>query len=121
MLFVLGINHIFLEYGVGFNFKSAVAGVFSKINRKFEVIGWFVPFNIFLVLVYYVVILSWALLYFMFSFTKMWGTDTNGFFNSVLLINGVGHSFMGLSRISIPVLIALFIIGYVYGLFQVEI
>ncbi|WP_042707238.1 sodium-dependent transporter [Methanobrevibacter wolinii] len=110
VLFVLGINHLFLEYGVGFNFKSAVAGVFSKINKKFEFIGWFVPFNIFLVLVYYVVILAWALLYFGFSFTKIWGTNTDAFFGNIILTNGVGNSLIGITKISIPVIIALLII-----------
>ena len=44
----------------------------------------FLPLNIFLVLTYYVCILSWGLIYFLLSFSQAWGTNTNGFFNNLL-------------------------------------
>lgn len=109
ILFILGISHLFLEYGVGFNFKSSVAGVFSKINKKYEILGWFLPFNIFLVLTYYVVIVAWGLIYFVLSFAHSWGTDPNSYFNALVLQTST-PTLSGFLTISIPVIVALLLI-----------
>lgn len=106
ILFVLGITHLFLEYGIGFKFKSSITGVFTKINKKYEFIGWFLPFNTFLVMSYYICIVSWGFIYLLLSFTKAWGTQTNDFFND-LVLNSATPSLNGFLTISIPIAICL--------------
>ncbi|MCQ2971956.1 MAG: sodium-dependent transporter [archaeon] len=115
ILFILGVSHLFLEYGIGFKFKSSVSGVFSKINKKYEVIGWFLPLNIFLVLTYYVCILSWGLIYFLLSFSQAWGTNTNGFFNN-LLLNSATPTVSGTLSFSIPILVGLIVLWFLIWL-----
>lgn len=108
VLFVLGISHLFLEYGIGFNFKSSVAGIYSKINKKFEFLGWFVPLNIYLVLTYYVCILSWSTIYFILSFTNGWGTNTNSYFEN-LTLHSTTPTLSSFTHFSIYVILGLLI------------
>lgn len=84
---VMGIPFLILEYGVGFSFKESFSRIMRKIKSEFEIIAWVLILLVFIVTIYYMVILSWDLVYLLSSFTFNWGTDTAAYF-----VNTVGGS-----------------------------
>ena len=84
---IMGIPFLILEYGVGFSFKESFSNIMKKINPKFEIIAWILVLFVFIVTIYYMVILSWDLVYLGSSFTFSWGTDAASYF-----VNTVGGS-----------------------------
>ena len=81
---IMGIPFLILEYGVGFSFKESFSKIMHKINPKFEIIAWILVLFVFIVTIYYMVILSWDLVYLLSSFTFNWGTDTAAYFTSTV-------------------------------------
>ena len=84
---IMGIPFLILEYGVGFSFKESFSKIMRKIRPEFEIIAWILVLFVFIVTIYYMVILSWDLVYLLSSFTFNWGTDTAAYF-----VNNVGGS-----------------------------
>lgn len=84
---IMGIPFLILEYGVGFSFKESFSKIMRKIKPEFEIIAWILVLFVFVVTIYYMVILSWDLVYLLSSFTFNWGTDTAAYF-----VNNVGGS-----------------------------
>ena len=84
---IMGIPFLILEYGVGYSFKDSFSNILKKINPKFEMIAWILVLFVFIVTIYYMVILSWDLVYLLSSFTFSWGTDAAAYF-----VNHVGGS-----------------------------
>ena len=76
----MGIPFLILEYGIGFSFKKSFSEILKSINPKFEYVAWILIFSISIVLVYYMVIISWDLFYLVKSFTFGWGSDTAAYF-----------------------------------------
>ncbi len=87
-IFIMGIPFLIMEYGLGYKFKDSLANILKKIKPKFEFIGWFTAFLVFLVLTYYVVIMGWDVIYLILSFFKGWGVDPNLFFNTNIVVGG---------------------------------
>ena len=77
---LMGIPFLILEYGIGFSFKRSFSEIFKSINPKFEYIAWVLIFSISIVLIYYMVIISWDLFYLVKSLTFGWGSDTAAYF-----------------------------------------
>ena len=77
---IMGIPFLILEYGVGFTFKDSFSKIMMKINPKFEIIAWILTLLVFGVVIYYMVLLSWDLVYLFSSFTFSWGNDAAAFF-----------------------------------------
>ena len=73
---IMGIPFLILEYGVGFSFKESFSKIMRKINTKFEIIAWILVLFVFVVTIYYMVILSWDLVYLLSSFTFNWSRET---------------------------------------------
>ena len=84
---VMGIPFLILEYGLGFSFKDSFSNILKRINPKLEIIGWILVLFVFVAVIYYMVILSWDLVYLMSSFTFNWGSDAANYF-----VNQVGGS-----------------------------
>ena len=84
---LMGIPFLILEYGVGFSFKRSFTEIFKSINPKFEFIAWILIFLIAIVLIYYMVIISWDMFYLMNSFSFSWGSDTAAYY-----VHNVGGS-----------------------------
>ncbi|WP_298499551.1 sodium-dependent transporter [uncultured Methanobrevibacter sp.] len=82
---IMGVPFLILEYGVGFSFKQSFSKIMKKIKPEFEIIAWILVLFVFIVTIYYMVILSWDLVYLLSSFTFNWGTDTAAYF-----VNSVG-------------------------------
>lgn len=91
---IMGIPFLILEYGIGFSFKKSFTEIFKSINPKFEIVAWILIFSISIVLIYYMVIISWDLFYLVKSFNFNWGNDTALYF-----VKNVGGS-DNLSQIS---------------------
>ena len=70
---IMGIPFLLLEYSVGFTFKDSFSNILKKINPKYEFIAWMLVICVFIVVIYYMVILSWDFIYFLSSFNFAWG------------------------------------------------
>lgn len=108
---VMALPFLFLEYGMGFKFKTSLPLIFKKIKPKFEFVGWFIALTSFLVLSYYVVIIGWDLIYFILSFFKGWGSNPDFFLTNTLLQST--SSFKGLTNIIWPIVLTLV---FIWGL-----
>lgn len=111
---VMGIPFLILEYGIGFSFKRLFSEILQKINPKYEIIAWILIFSISIVLMYYMVIISWDLYYIGSSLTFGWGSYTAAYFiqnvgGSENLAN-FGNFFI---PVAICVIISWFILGYI--------
>ncbi|WP_295721254.1 sodium-dependent transporter [uncultured Methanobrevibacter sp.] len=107
-ILIIALPFLYLEYVIGFEFKTSVPNIYKKVKKPLEVVGWFICFVPFLILIYYVVIIGWDIIYLVLSITKGWGANTNTFFTTTLLHSTTSIS--GLSHIIWPVLGSLIII-----------
>lgn len=106
-LLTTGLGFLILEFSLGNKFRGSSPLVFFRINKKFEMYGWFPVFITFIISTYYTIILAYSINYLVSSFTSGWGDDTEAyFFNNVLHVSEdpatFGHFVPG---ILIPVLL----------------
>ena len=104
---VMGIPFLILEYGVGFKFKDSFSNIVRKIRPKFEIIAWMLVIFVFIVTIYYMVILSWDLVYLLSSFTFSWGTDAAAYFTQTV---GGSSNLSNASFLLIPTTIGVFLL-----------
>ena len=83
-ILVMGIPFLILEYALGFKYKNSFSNILKSINPKFEYISWALVIFVFIVVIYYMVILSWDFLYLGSSFTFLWGNDSVAFFTQYI-------------------------------------
>ena len=62
-ILTLGVPFLILEYGLGVKHRDSLSSILKNLNPKFEVIGWFIVFLVFLVMTYYIVIIGWDVIY----------------------------------------------------------
>lgn len=98
-----GIPILILEYTMGKTYRSGAPGVFARISRKFEWLGWFQVMTAFLIAIYYFAIVVWVLSYIGYSFGSQWGTDTKDFFYNNYL--GITDSITQLGGLKVNLLI----------------
>ena len=80
-LFTAGIPLLILEFGLGQHMQGSAPQSFSKISKRWEWLGWWpIVFSMFGILLYYSVVISWALSYFVYSFGLKWGSNPNTYF-----------------------------------------
>jgi neurotransmitter:Na+ symporter, NSS family len=94
-LFTAGIPLLILEFAMGHKIRSSAPGVFAKLNKKYEAIGWFQTLIAFFITTYYVVIIAWSFSYLFFAFTGAWGADPKGFLFGEYLKLGEAPSTFG--------------------------
>ncbi len=107
-ILLMGIPILFLEYGIGFKFKASFAKTVTRIDSRWQFLGWFIPLCLITVMTYYSSLLSFDGIYIFLSMFKSWGPDPNLFYSSTLT-----HSTTSVSGVLdfIPlVAIALFIV-----------
>lgn len=75
-----GIPFLILEFAIGHRFQGSAPRIFSSISRKMEWLGWWQVLVAFVISLYYVAVVGWAISYVGFAFTQAWGTDTGTFF-----------------------------------------
>ena len=109
-ILLMGIPFLILEYGVGYNFKSSFSKAITKIDSKFEYLGWLLPVAVFMIMIYYSAILGWDGIYIVLSFFKGWGADPNAFFTTTLLQSS--DSYMSLTQF-IPYIAVAMLVGWI--------
>ena len=107
---IMGIPFLILEYGIGFSFKDSFSNVLKSINSKFEYIAWMLILFVFIVVCYYMVIISWDLVYFISSFSFSWGADPTLYFSDVV---GGNSNLANAGVLLIPTAIGVFLMWIV--------
>ncbi|MCF8026809.1 MAG: sodium-dependent transporter [Desulfobacteraceae bacterium] len=79
-LLTAGIPIIILEFGVGHKYRGSAPMTFFNIFEKWEWLGWWQALVSFVISVYYVVVISWALNYAFFAMDLGWGASPEKFF-----------------------------------------
>jgi NSS family neurotransmitter:Na+ symporter len=80
-LLTAGIPLLILEFAVGHERIGSAPLAYAKIKKNWEWLGWWaVTFVMFGIVLYYVVIISWCLNFFVLSFDLGWGSDPDAFF-----------------------------------------
>ncbi len=79
-LLTAGIPIIILEFAIGHKYRGSAPLTFFRIFKKWEWLGWWQSLVCFVIAVYYIVVISWALNYTIFSLGLKWGDDPNKFF-----------------------------------------
>ena len=95
-IILMGIPILFLEYGIGFKFKSSFAKTITQIDSRWQFLGWFVPVCLLTVMIYYSSLLSFDGIYIFLSMFKAWGADPNFYYTSTLTqsttcVSGILH------------------------------
>ena len=106
---ILGIPFLILEYGIGYSFKDSFSNILKRINPKLEFVSWTLVLLVFIVLIYYMAILSWDLVYLGSSFTFSWGNDVALYF-----VHNVGGSstLSNMANFIIPTVIGVLVIWF---------
>jgi len=119
-LLTAGIPILLLEFGIGRSQGGSAPLSFRRLSSRFEWLGWWQVMISFVIAVYYVAVVVWALSYFFFSFNLRWGGDTKGFlFNDFLRMPGdvvtdSGWNFGGIQwHILLPLLVVWAVAFYV--------
>lgn len=113
-LITAGIPILILEFSLGHKMKGSGPLTFAKLNKKWEWLGWWQTFISFVISVYYVVIIGWAITYVGYSFTRAWGADTVGFFvGDFLGLTDGAFQFGGLRGIIVITTLAAWLISFV--------
>ena len=104
---ILGIPFLILEYGIGYRSRESLTQIMKKINPKLEYVSWILILFVFIVVIYYMVIVSWDLVYLGSSFTFPWGNDPALYF-----VKNVGGSsnLSNISSLLIPTTISILVI-----------
>lgn len=79
-LLTAGIPIIILEFSLGHKMRGGAPLTFARLNRKFEWLGWWQAAISFVIAVYYVAVIGWAISYIGFSFTLAWSGEPVSFF-----------------------------------------
>ena len=106
---IMGIPFLILEYGLGYKYKDSYSNILKSINPKLEYLSWVLMLLVYFVVIYYLVIVSWDLVYLGSSFTFPWGNDPAAFF-----VHNVGGSdnLSNIGNFLIPTTISMFIIWF---------
>lgn len=111
---IMGIPFLILEYGIGFSFKRPFSEIFKSINPKFEYVAWVLIFFISIVLIYYMVIISWDMIYLVQSVSFGWGSDTAAYFvHNVGGSDNLSNIFNFFIPVGIGVVVSWFILWFI--------
>lgn len=78
-LLTAGITILILEYAIGHKMRGSAPSSFFQLSGKLEWLGWWQTLISFVILTYYIVIVSWAVSFAYFSIGLKWGNDTESF------------------------------------------
>jgi len=107
-LITAGIPLMRLEFALGYHFKAGAPKAFHSLKKKYSWIGWGTLLVGFVIVCYYAVVMSWALIYLVKSFTVAWGDDAaTYFYNDVL---GISESIGKIGGIQWTIFLGLVII-----------
>ncbi|WP_066500599.1 sodium-dependent transporter [Abyssisolibacter fermentans] len=113
-LLTAGIPILILEFSLGHKVRTSTPGIFGKIKRPFEALGWFQTMISFGIMVYYVAIIGWSMNYFVYAFTSKWGIETKDFFfNKFLQVSEGPFTLGGLNKVTLITLVLAWLINYI--------
>ncbi len=75
-----GIPFMILEFGLGHRFRGSAPKTFASISPKWEWLGWWQIGLTFIIGIYYVAVIGWAISYSFFAITQAWGNAPKDFF-----------------------------------------
>jgi neurotransmitter:Na+ symporter, NSS family len=106
-LFVLGIPLLILEFAIGQKLQKGAIDAFKTVNHRLRGIGVGAIFSGFVVVVYYAVVMAWALIYFVksFSLELPWAADAKSYFFKDVL--NLTSSINNIGGVNLPILLAL--------------
>jgi len=111
-LLTAGIPLLILEFAVGHERIGSAPLAYAKISKSWEWLGWWaVCFVMFGIVLYYTVIISWCLNYFVLSFDLGWGSNPNQYFFKDFLNASESPSQIG--EIRTPILVGLVFIWFI--------
>ncbi|TCJ98965.1 NSS family neurotransmitter:Na+ symporter [Volucribacter psittacicida] len=79
-LLTAGIPLLFLDYAIGHKYQASAPLAYRRLNKKFEIFGWWQVLINIVIGLYYAVILGWAAMYTYYSLNSAWGNDPASFF-----------------------------------------
>ncbi|MCF8012176.1 MAG: sodium-dependent transporter [Clostridiales bacterium] len=112
-LLTAGIPIIIMEFAIGHKFSGAAPATFSRINKKWEWLGWWQTLVGFTISIYYIVIISWALNYLLKSFTLGWGEKPAQFFGSFIGSAGDGATVFSTVGLQWPIFFGVIIAWFI--------
>ncbi len=111
-LLTAGIPLLILEFAIGHERIGSAPLAYAKIGRRWEWLGWWaVIFVMFGIELYYTVVISWCLNFFVYSFDLSWGPDPNTFFFKKFLSLSGSPSEIG--QVQTPILGALVAVWFI--------
>lgn len=107
-LLTTGITILILEYAIGYRKKGSPPSAFFRLSQRFEWLGWWQMICSFVVLTYYIVVVSWSFSFAYFSFGLKWGDHTERFMlNHYLKYSEVNGDIWNIGGINGSILIVL--------------
>jgi NSS family neurotransmitter:Na+ symporter len=98
-LLTAGIPLLLLEFAIGHERIGSAPLAYHKVKKSSEWLGWWaVTFVMFGIVLYYIVIISWCVNYFILSFDLGWGDSPNDFFFKEFLMISEGPHDVGQIR-----------------------
>ena len=77
-LLCAGIPLLFFDYAIGHRYGGSAPLSFARVQKWMESVGWWQVLVCTIIAIYYAVIVGWALMYTIFSFTKAWESNPDG-------------------------------------------
>lgn len=108
VLFLLGVPLLLLEFAIGQKLQKGAVNAFRSIHSKLTGVGISAVYSSFIVVVYYAVIMAWALLYLVNSFSVAWASNPEVYFFDAVL--QVSESISVIGGINLFVLLALVVV-----------
>ncbi len=83
-LFISGIPLLVLEVGVGKVMRTSAPFAFMKLHKNYAWVGWAMLLFGFVIISYYTVVIAWSLRYMVSSVSLEWGSNPQGYFDSLV-------------------------------------
>lgn len=108
-LLITGVPLLFFDYALGHRYGGSAPLSLARVQRWLESVGWWQVLVNVIIGIYYAVIVGWALMFMIFSFTKAWEQNEDGpkgfLFGDFLQLGDVGVGFDFVPGVLIPHLI----------------
>lgn len=102
-LVIAGLPFLLLDYSLGHRNRGSAPLSFARTDRRAEGLGWWQVGICFFIAVYYAAIIAWAVRYTIFSVSKAWGDDPEGFlFEKFLQVGDPGVTVQFVPGVIVP-------------------
>ncbi|WZL80939.1 sodium-dependent transporter [Vallitaleaceae bacterium 9-2] len=113
-LLTAGIPILILEFSIAHKIKRSAPGIFGRISKKTELLGWFQTAISFGIVIYYTAIIGWTINYVLYAINGAWGQDTESFFfNDFLNISDHPLAIGGINTKMLIALALVWLVNYI--------